>query len=100
MGDQGLQKGRLLPKPKARMDAYHVGRNMFSFVASSIDMPLRACEVREHDMLSLPLSIIQRFEQDARVLTMVGSFLDLLRLFRHHIDSYSMKVYRKAPVGS
>ena len=34
-GDHGLQKGKLLPKPKARMDTYRIGRNVFSFVASS-----------------------------------------------------------------
>ena len=30
-GDHGFQKGKLLPKPKARMDAYHVNRSVFSF---------------------------------------------------------------------
>ena len=38
-GDQGLQKGKLLPKLKARMDAYRVSRNVFSFVASSLNVP-------------------------------------------------------------
>ena len=57
------------------MDAYHVGRNVFSFVASSIDTPLRVCDLREQDLLLLPLSTMQRFEQDAQVLTMMYSFL-------------------------
>ena len=48
-GDHGLQKGKLLPKPKARMDAYRVGRNVFSFVALSVDVPLRVRELKEHD---------------------------------------------------
>ena len=36
-GDQGLQKGKLLPKPKARVDAYWVSKSVFSFAAASID---------------------------------------------------------------
>ena len=65
-----------MPKLKARMDVYRVGRNMFSFVASSVDALLRLGKLKEHDLLNLPLSTKQRFEQDAGVLTMVGSFLD------------------------
>ena len=45
-GDQGLQEGRLLPKTKARIDAYHVGKHVFSFVATCIDTPQRACELK------------------------------------------------------
>ena len=77
-GNQSLQKGKLLPKPKARMDTYRVGRTVFSFVASIIDAPLRVCNLKEHESLNLPVSTIQRFEQDVQVLTMVGSFLDCL----------------------
>ena len=36
-GEQGLQKGKLLPKPKVRMEAYRVGREVFSFVTTSIN---------------------------------------------------------------
>ena len=31
-GEEGPQKGKLLPKPKAKMDAYRVGCEVFSFV--------------------------------------------------------------------
>ena len=42
LGDSGFEKGKLLPKPKARMDAYWVGHNVFNVVASSVvDAPLR-----------------------------------------------------------
>ena len=55
-GDQGLQKGKLLSKPKARMDAYHVGRSVFSFAALSVDAPLKARKLREqaHSPYLLP----------------------------------------------
>ena len=62
--DQGLQKGKLLCKLKARMDTYRVGRNLCSFVASSGDASLRVRKLKEHDSLRLSLSTIQRFEQD------------------------------------
>ena len=75
-GDHGLQKGKLLPKPKARMDAYRVGREVFSFVASSLDAPLRVRELKRQDSLNVPLATIQRLEQDSRITTMIGSFLD------------------------
>ena len=46
-GDHIFHKGKLLPKPKARMDAYCVNRNIFNFNASSIIAPLKEREVRE-----------------------------------------------------
>ena len=58
------------------MDTYQVGREVFSFVAVSIDAPLWACELKEQDLLSVSLAIIQRLEQDAHVMTMIDSFLD------------------------
>ena len=70
-GDQGLQKGKLLPKPKAMMDAYRVSKSVFSFEATSIDAPLRVCQLKEKDLLSLPLSMVQRLKRDSQVLTMV-----------------------------
>ena len=33
-------------------------------------------EIKEPDSVSIPLSTVEQFEQDAHVLTMVGSFLD------------------------
>ena len=60
------------------MDAYRVGKSVFSFAATSIDVPFRTCKLKEQDSLSLPLSMVQRLEQDSRVLTMMGSFLDCL----------------------
>ena len=55
------------------MDAYRVSKNVFSFAAANIDPPLRARKFKEQDSLSLPLSTVQRLEQDSLVLTMVGS---------------------------
>ena len=34
--DHGLQNGETVPTAKARMDAYRVGRNVFSYAVSSI----------------------------------------------------------------
>ena len=36
-GEQGLQKVKLLPKPKAKMDTYWVGCEVFSFITASLD---------------------------------------------------------------
>ena len=58
------------------MDAYRVNRSVFNFAALSIDAPLKVRELREAELLSVPLVTVQRFEQDAHILTMVGSFLD------------------------
>ena len=49
---------------------------MFNFGAASVNVPLKAPELKEQDSLSLPLSTVQRLEQDTCVLTTVGSFLD------------------------
>ena len=68
-----------MPKPKARMDAYRVNRAVFNFAASNVDVSLKACDVWEADFVSVPLNTVLRFEQDARVLTIVGSFLDCFR---------------------
>ena len=52
-GDSGLQKGKLMPKPKARMDVYRVSCNVFSFVASSLRrMTHSACLCRPYRDLS------------------------------------------------
>ena len=44
-GEQGLQKGKWFPKPKAKLDVYRVGREVFSFVPTSLE----AHEVKEQD---------------------------------------------------
>ena len=75
-GDHGLQKRKLLPKPKARMDAYRVNCSVFSFAVSSINAPLKAHKLKEAESLSVPVATMQTFEQDACILTMVRSFLD------------------------
>ena len=74
-GDRGLQKGTLLSKPKARMDTSHVNCGVLNFAASSLDVPLKACELKEPELVSVPLNTVQQFEQDVCVLTMVWSFL-------------------------
>ena len=70
------REGRLLPKPKARIDAYRVNSTIFNFAASNIDALLKVRNVREAKFVSVPLNTVQWFEKDARVVTMVGSFLD------------------------
>ena len=40
---------KLLLKPTARMDAYHVRCSVFSFAAASFGMPLKAHELKEQD---------------------------------------------------
>ena len=68
-GDHGLQKGKLLPMSKARMDAYQVHHSMFNFAASSIDAPLQVRQLKEAESHSVPLATVQRFEQDVQILT-------------------------------
>ena len=58
------------------MDTYRVRYEVFSFVAVSLDAPLWVRELKEQDLISISLANIQRIEQDARVMTMIGSFLD------------------------
>ena len=58
------------------MDTYRVGCQLFSFVAASINAPLRARELKEQDSLNMFLATIQRLEQDSRIMTMIGSFLN------------------------
>ena len=70
-GHRVLQRGKLLPKPKARMEAYRVSRNVFNIVASAFDAPLKVRDVREAEFVSVLLNTIQQFEQDSRVPTMV-----------------------------
>ena len=75
-GDHGLQRGKLLPRPKARMDTYYINHSVFNFAALSLDAPLKARKLKEPELVSAPLATVQRFEQDARILTMIGSFLE------------------------
>ena len=46
-------------------------------------MPLKVHKLREAESVSVPLSMVQRFEQDTHILTMVGSF----RLFQCNLAS-------------
>ena len=73
---KGLAHGKPLSKPKYRMESYRVSKSVYSFSASSVDGPLREHDVREPDSVTIMTSMLQRLEQDARVLTMIGSFLD------------------------
>ena len=41
-GDHGLQRRKLLPKPRARMVVYRVSCNAFNFTALTLDAPLKA----------------------------------------------------------
>ena len=67
------------------MDVYRVGHEVFSFVASSVNAPLQACKLNEQDSLTVSLSTIQRLEQDARIMTMIGSLLDYLGAISTHL---------------
>ena len=58
------------------MDAYQVNRRVFNFAASTVDVPLKARDIREVEFVSVPLRMLQYLEQDWHILTMVGSFLD------------------------
>ena len=58
------------------MDTYHVNHSIFNFAAASINAPLKVCELKKAESVSVPLATVHRFEQDTRILTMVGSFLD------------------------
>ena len=74
--ETGLQRGKLLSKLKVRMDAYRVNQSIFNFAASNLDASLKVREINEPESVSLLLTTVMRFEQDAHVLTMVGSFVD------------------------
>ena len=63
-GDPGLQRGKPLPKPRARMDTYRVSRNVFNFAASTVNAPLQVCNVREVEFVLVLLNTFQWFEQD------------------------------------
>ena len=72
------------------MEAYLVRRKIFSFVAASLNAPLRACRLKGQDSLSVSLAIIQRLEQDAWVMTMIGSFLDCSGVTSTHLLEEAM----------
>ena len=73
---EGLAHGKPLSKPKSRMEAYCVSMSVYSFTAATVDGPLRDRDVCEPESVTIPTSMLQRLEQGARVLTMIGSFLD------------------------
>ena len=73
---EGLTRGKPLSKPKSRLDAYRVSRSVYNFSATAVDVPLRDRDVREPETVTIPTSLLQRLEQDARILTMIGSFLE------------------------
>ena len=73
---EGLARGKPLSKPRSRMDLYRVDKSVYNFAAAMIDGPLRDPNVREPDSVTIPTSMLRRLEQDARVLTMIGSFLN------------------------
>ena len=58
------------------MDAYCINCSISYFVPLSIDVTLKACELKELESVSVLLATVQRFEQDACILTIVGSFLN------------------------
>ena len=44
--DKGFRYGKLVSKPKSRMEVYRVNQNVFNFACSNIDVSLKALEVR------------------------------------------------------
>ena len=73
---EGLARNKLLAKPKSKLDVYRVARSTYSFAPAAVDQALRDREVREPASVPLASSTLLRLEHDARVLTLVGSFLD------------------------
>ena len=79
-----------LSKPNARMDTYQVGHEVFSFIAMSIDEPLRARKLKEQHWLTVFLATIQRLEEDSCVMTMIGSFLNCSCATSNHLLEEAM----------
>ena len=59
------------------MDTYRVGHEVFSFVATSLNTPLRARKLKEQDSISISLANIQRIEQDAHIKDTVHHHISL-----------------------
>ena len=55
-----------------------VSKLVYNFAAATVDGLLRDRDIREPDSVTIPTSMLQYLEEDARVLTMIGSFLDCL----------------------
>ena len=73
---KSLARGKPLSKLRSRMDLYKVSRAVYNFAPTTLDGPFRDCDVRKPESVTIPSSMLQRLEQDARVLTLIGSFLD------------------------
>ena len=71
----GLARGKPLSKPKSRMEAYQVSKSVYSFSAAAVYSPWRDRDLREPETVTILTSMLHHLEQDARVLTMIGSFL-------------------------
>ena len=57
-------------------DSYRVSKLTYYFGPAVLDGPLKDHDVRKPEMVSIPRSFLQHLEQDARVLTLISSFLD------------------------
>ena len=73
---EGLPQDKLLAKPKSRMDLYRVSKSAYHLTPAVLDGPLMDHDVCELEMVSILTSFCQRLEEDARVLTLISSFLD------------------------
>ena len=73
---EGLPRGKPLAKPKSRMDLYRVNKSVYQIVPMVLDGPFQDRDIREPETVTIPTSLLQHLEQDAWVLTLIGSFLD------------------------
>ena len=71
LSGEGLPRGKPLAKCKSIKDLYTVNNMVYNFTPAVLDGPF--CEP---ESVTIPTSIGQCLEQDAQVLTLIGSFLD------------------------
>ena len=55
---EGLARGKLLSKPRSRMNLYSFSKSVYNFVAATIDGPLRDHVVHKPDSVTIPTSML------------------------------------------
>ena len=77
-GDRGLKVGKLIQGVKVKMGWYKILRSSFDYAPASIDQVLVDRGVKEPEERKIPTSTLARFEKDARTMSLIGSFWDML----------------------
>ena len=77
-GDRGLKVGKLIQGIKVKMGWYKVSRSSFDYAPASIDQVLVDRGVKEPEERKIPTSTLIRLEKDARTMSLIGSFSDML----------------------